>query len=193
MYEKLLNMLYGQNVYLRGLELTDLPEIMKYWNSKELKQFLNAITPHSAQEEEEWIRKTWQERRSGNSFVYGIVLVHSDLYIGNVEVRVKDPISRRGNLGIAIFNREFWGKGHGTEAIEIMLKYTFTTLNLHSVELEVYSINPRAQRCYEKCGFQKTGIRREALFVNGEYLDIILMDITKEEWKDRKNRKLTSN
>ncbi len=180
-------MLFGQNIYLRGLELTDLPEIMKYWNNQELKQFLNATTPHSAQEEEEWIRKTWEERKNGESYVYGIVLTDSDIYIGNVEVRIKDPISRRGNLGIAIFNPVYWGKGFGTEAIEVMLKYAFTTLNLHSAELEVFSNNPRAQRCYEKCGFQKSGVRREALFVNGEYRDIFLLDITKEEWKDKKS------
>ena len=177
-------MLYGKNIYLRGLELTDVPEIMKYWNNRELKRFLHAITPHSIQEEEEWVKKTWKERRNGNSFVFGIVLVDSDLYIGNVEVNIMDTLSRRGNLGIAIFNPSYWSKGHGTEAIRMILNYSFSTLNLHSVQLSAFSNNPRAQRCYEKNGFKKTGVRREALFIDGKYFDIFLFDITKKEWKN---------
>ncbi len=176
-------MLFGEKIYLRGLELSDVSEIMKYWNNRELKQFLNAIAPHSIQEEEEWIKKTWDERKNGKSFLFGMVLLESDLYIGNVEVRILDTISRRGNLGIAIFNPEYWSKGHGTEAIGLILQYSFTTLNLHSVELEVFSNNPRAQQCYEKSGFKKTGVRREALFSNGSYIDIYLLDITKKEWR----------
>ncbi len=176
-------MLYGKNIYLRGVELSDVPEIMKYWNNRELKRFLNAVAPHSTQEEEEWVRNTWNKRKKGKSYLFGIVLLESDLYIGNVEVGIKDSISRRGILGIVIFNQMYWAKGHGTEAIELILEYAFTTLNMHSVELEVFSNNPRAQRCYEKNGFKKSGIRREALFIDGKYLDSFLMDITKEEWK----------
>ncbi|MHA1976720.1 MAG: GNAT family N-acetyltransferase [Candidatus Hodarchaeales archaeon] len=178
-------MIYGKNIYLRGVELSDVPELMKYWNNRELKRFLHAITPHAIQEEEEWVRKTWSERRKGKSYVFAVVLVDSNLYIGNVEVSIMDTLSRRGNLGIAIFNPNYWSKGHGTEAIGMILGYSFTTLNLHSVQLSVFSNNPRAQRCYEKNGFKKTGVRREALYSDGEYLDIYLLDITKNEWKER--------
>lgn len=177
-------MLIGQNIYLRGLELSDVPELMKHWNNRELKQFLNKIAPQSIQEEEQWIRNTWNERKNGNSYVFGICLVETDLYIGNSEVRILDTISRRGNLGISIFNPDYWNKGHGTEAIRLILDYSFTTLNLHSAELEVFSNNPRAQRCYEKNGFKKTGVRREALFRDGKYINIFLLDITKKEWNN---------
>ncbi len=176
-------MLIGQNIYLRGLELTDVTELMKYWNNQEIRQFLHAYTPNSVPEEEEWIRNTWTERKKGISHLFGIIVKAQDLYIGNVEISIINQISRRGVLGIVIFNPSFWNKGHGTEAIQLILDYGFRTLNLHSIELEVFANNLRAQRCYQKVGFQDVGKRREAIFSNGQFQDSLLLDITISEWK----------
>ncbi|MHA2347714.1 MAG: GNAT family N-acetyltransferase, partial [Candidatus Hodarchaeales archaeon] len=73
-------MFEGEKIRLRGLELTDVPELMKYWNSREVKKFLMQFSPHSFQEEEEWVRNTWEERKKGSSYVFGIILKESDLY-----------------------------------------------------------------------------------------------------------------
>ena len=42
--------------------------------------------------------------------------------------------------------------------------------------------NPRAIRCYKKCGFQEVGRQRKSRFVNGKYYDSIHMDILAEEF-----------
>ena len=176
-------MLNGPNILLRGLELTDVTELMKHWNSVEVKRFLFISVPHSVQEEEEWVKYTWKQRKEGKNFVFAIIYKENDLYIGNIEISIIDQNSRRGVIGIAIFNQSYWNKGFGTESIQILLKFAFETLNLNSVELEVFANNQRAQRCYEKSGFTQTGVRREAVFVEGKYIDSILLDITVNEWK----------
>ena len=82
-----------------------------------------------------------------------------------------------------IFNKEYWGKGFGTEALRVLIgEFAFKTLNLHLIELEVLSSNSRAYKCYEKAGFKEVGRWREAHFVNGEYVDGIIMDILRSEW-----------
>ena len=176
-------MLNGQNIFLRGLELTDVPEIMKHWNNVEVKKFLNSSTPHSSQEEEEWVKYTWKQRKEGKGFTFAIIYKENNLYIGNIEISIINQNSRRGVVGIVIFNQSYWNKGFGTESIQILLKFAFETLNLNSVELEVFANNQRAQHCYEKSGFKQMGIRREAVFVEGKYIDSILLDITVDEWK----------
>jgi len=176
-------MLYGQNIFLRGLELTDVPELMKHWNNIEVKKFLNSSVPHSIQEEEEWIKYTWKQRKEEKSFIFAIVYKKNDLYMGNIEIGVIDRKSRRGVIGIAIFNQSYWDRGFGTESIQILLKFAFNTLNLNSVELEVYANNKRAHHCYEKSGFKQMGVRREAIFIEGSFIDSILLDITADEWK----------
>ena len=55
-------------------------------------------------------------------------------------------------------------------------------LRLHRLELEVFSFNPRAQHVYEKAGFRKEGVRRDAVLDNGRYADVILMAILEDEW-----------
>jgi len=177
--------LIGKHVILRGLELTDVDELMKYWNQKEVKQFLLVTNPHSKEEEIEWIKNTWARRRKGESFVFGIIISENNLYIGNVEIEIINQISRRGMIGIVIFNPEYWSKGFGTEALELILDYGFKNLNLHSIELEVFDINPRAQACYRKVGFKEVGRRRKAHFYEGTHVDSIMMDILSSEWFEK--------
>ncbi|UCE13877.1 MAG: GNAT family N-acetyltransferase [Candidatus Heimdallarchaeota archaeon] len=179
-------MLEGKQVSLRGLELSDVDELMRHWNKKEVKRFLLAFTPHSIEEERDWIRNTWKRRKEGKSYVFGIILKSKNLYIGNVEVSIMNPISRRGLIGIAIFNTDYWSQGLGSEALELIIDYAFYTLNLHSVELDLYENNERAYSCYKKVGFVETGRRRQAYFSDGQHLDAIVMDILASEWKKKK-------
>ncbi|MFW9856127.1 MAG: GNAT family N-acetyltransferase [Candidatus Thorarchaeota archaeon] len=175
-------MLQNDRVLLRGLELTDLDELMKHWNKREVKKYLNKTSPHSREEELEWIRQTWERRRKGEAYIFAIILQSKDLYIGNVELSIQNQVSRRGLIGIVIFNPSFWNQGIGSETLREILKFGFQDLNLHSIELEVFSINQRALACYRKVGFRESGRRRQAVFFEGEYVDSIVMDIVATEW-----------
>lgn len=179
--------LQGKHILLRGLELSDVDELMKYWNNPELQQFLSKPRIASRHEEIDWIRNTWERRRKGEAYIFGLFLHGQDLYIGNIEIRIIDDIAQRGLLGIAIFNPSCWNKGYGTEAIELLLNFAFSSLNLHTIELEVFSFNKRALACYKKVGFVESGRKREAHFKSGQYHDIILMDISVIEFTNLKN------
>ena len=167
---------------MRGLELSDVDELMKHWNNPELQQFFSAPRIASRDEEVEWIRNTWERRRKGEAYIFGIFLQEQDQYIGNVEIRIANRIAQRGDLGISIFNPHYWNKGIGTETVSLILKFAFSSLNLRTVELEVFEFNKRAQACYQKVGFIEVGRKRQAHFVNNQFCDIILMDISAEEF-----------
>jgi RimJ/RimL family protein N-acetyltransferase len=64
----------------------------------------------------------------------------------------------------------------------LLLKHGFEILNLNRIMLQVYEDNPRAIRCYEKVGYKHEGRLRQARYWNGEYLDILIMSVLKEEW-----------
>ena len=63
-------MIEGKGVRLRSLELSDLPQLIKYWNNMELRNLLasSALGPYSSGEEEEWIRNTWRMKREKKAF-----------------------------------------------------------------------------------------------------------------------------
>lgn len=155
---------------------------MKFWNNSELQEFLSGPLIASRDEEINWIRSTWERRQKGEAYIFGIILIENNLYIGNIEIGIDNKISQRGSLGVVIFNPAYWNKGLGSEAIHLLLNFAFSSLNLHSIELKVFSYNKRAQTCYEKVGFVETGKKREAHFINGQYHDIILMDILASEF-----------
>ena len=109
--------------------------------------------------------------------------LEDDRLIGDVGL---DPV-RDGHgdtfVGIAIGEREYWGKGYGSDAMRVILRYAFTELNLHRVSLNVFEYNPRAVRSYEKVGFKHEGRSRSVLHRAGRRWDLIFMGILFEEWE----------
>jgi RimJ/RimL family protein N-acetyltransferase len=77
-----------------------------------------------------------------------------------------------------------WGKGYGTDAMRVVLRYAFTELNLHRVSLDVFSYNPRAIRSYEKAGFKYEGCMRSRVQRDGKRWNMVFMGIMKEEWEE---------
>jgi RimJ/RimL family protein N-acetyltransferase len=156
---------------------------MKHFNDVELRRFLGHLVPISRDEEEQWIRNTWENRQKGTEYVFGIELKENQLLIGTCSLFSITRINRSAELGIAIWNKQYWGKGYGTEAITLLLGYGFNFLNLHSIFLIVNEDNPRAIQAYENVGFKHSARHRQSLFQDGKYKDTLLMDILEDEFR----------
>ncbi len=85
-------------------------------------------------------------------------------------------------VGIGIGDRSDWGKGYGTDAMRVVLRYAFTELNLHRVTLSVFEYNARAIKSYEKAGFKLEGRARQRLQRDGRRWDMLIMGILRHEW-----------
>jgi RimJ/RimL family protein N-acetyltransferase len=92
---------------------------------------------------------------------------------------------RHGNfeLGIVIGDRVYWGRGYGREAVKLLLAYGFHYLGGRRIVLTSLAKNERAIRCFRACGFVEEGRPRKAIWVEGEYVDLVNMSILREEWK----------
>ena len=91
-------------------------------------------------------------------------------------------IERSAELGIFIGDEAYRSNGFGAEAIKLILEYGFKYLNLHSIKLDLLSVNERAHKCYLKCGFKDKGVDRDAIYLNGKYYDKLHMDILENEF-----------
>ena len=87
-------------------------------------------------------------------------------------------------MGIGLGDRTCWGRGYGSEAMNILLRYAFTELNLHRLTLTVFEFNERAVRMYQRCGFKIEGIVREVLYRDGRRWDLISMGLLRDEWME---------
>jgi RimJ/RimL family protein N-acetyltransferase len=81
-----------------------------------------------------------------------------------------------------IGDKTYWTQGYGTEAVRLLIKHGFNSLNLNRIFLRVFENNPRAIRAYEKAGFVHEGRERQAEFRDGRYIDVLLMSILKDEF-----------
>ena len=128
-----------------------------------------------------WIEKDFEKDPPASMFL--IRTLEDDRLIGDVGL---DPV-RDGHgdtfLGIGIGEREYWGKGYGSDAMRVILRYAFTEQNLHRVSLNVFEYNPRAIRSYEKVGFKHEGRSRGVLHRAGRRWDLIFMGILRADWE----------
>ena len=142
---------------------------------------LGPATPFSAKKIEEWVKKEMEESNTNSFFM--IQDKATDRLIG--EIGLGGTCWNHGDtyVGIGIGERELWGKGYGTDAMRVILRYAFTELNLHRVSLDVFEYNPRGIRSYEKAGFKVEGRRRGTLNRDGRRWDEYFMGILRSEWE----------
>ena len=104
--------------------------------------------------------------------------------IGFVELDGIQWTHQTGYIGIALGDREYWGKGYGREAMKLILKFAFHELNLHRVQLSVFSYNERAISLYRKLGFVQEGVLREYLSRDGQRHDMLYFGLLQQEWQE---------
>ena len=169
--------LVGQKCYLSPMELADAPAYAAWLNDLEVSTFTQIANKSLSVDKERDILTS-----IGKEHNYGIVDAATDVLIGSCGLMDLDPVNRSAEIGIVIGDKTRWGKGYGTEALRLLLDYSFRYLNLYNVMLSVYSYNPRGIACYEKVGFKLIGRRRGAIQRNLASHDIIYMDITADDF-----------
>ncbi len=102
--------------------------------------------------------------------------------IGVTDLHRIDLSERTAEFGIGIGERDYHGKGYGTETTALMLDYAFTALGLHNVMLDTFAYNERAIRAYTRAGFRPIGRRRQAHRVGHQAYDLVLMDCLATEF-----------
>ncbi|MHA6533081.1 GNAT family N-acetyltransferase [Paenibacillus sp. BAC0078] len=175
-------LLSGQRVYLRPLNAEDAELYYHMFYGTETRR-LTGTQKHMTKEQ----IAAYIERKPGDdsSVLLLIALKENDEIIGDIAIQDMDRNNRTANLRIAIGEERHQGQGYGREALLLMLDYGFGILNLHRIELEVYTYNNRAAHVYESIGFVREGVRRQALFYNHEYHDVVMMSMLETEYRER--------
>lgn len=136
--------------------------------------------------------KEWMEKRASDDdphrFSFSIRTLKEDRLIGFISLYLPVVHGCDAWAGIGIGDREFWGRGYGTDAMRVILRYAFTELNLHRVSLALHAYNQRALRSYEKVGFQMEGRVRGEGLREGQRIDALYMGILRSEWESQNHR-----
>ena len=129
----------------------------------------------------EWIEKQGEKGFPPDRFYFSVRTLAEDKYIGFLSLWV-DLIHSEAWVGLGIGERDFWGKGYGTDMMKLCQQYVFRELSLERLSLGLFEYNPRALRSYEKCGFRLEGRTRKDTLREGKHVDSLWMGILREEW-----------
>jgi len=172
----------GEEVLLRPLRESDLEESLRVWTPELRHMYGGSLTSPQRPTLADKRRSFERIQRGERGHIFAVEA--DGRYIGFANIEVTSEENERAKYRIAIENPEYWGKGYGTEATRLMLRYAFETLGLHRVEVRAADYNTRAIRCYEKCGFRLEGIERDSFFVDGEWHDDWVMAALRDEWDE---------
>ena len=172
----------GKLVHLTVENPETLASLESQWSAdSEYSRLLNwnPARRFSVMNAQKWIEKYF-EKEGDHSFA--IRTLADERIIGGIGLDGITWTHRDCYVGIGLGDREFWGKGYGTDAMKIILRYAFTELNLHRVTLGVFEYNQRGVRSYEKAGFVIEGRQRSLILREGRRWDVIFMGILREDW-----------
>jgi RimJ/RimL family protein N-acetyltransferase len=166
----------GALVRLRPIEESDLPWINReFWNPR-VTRFLLMTWPEPVGGTRAW----WEAARADPSMLALTIETPAGDPVGICALENIRERSRTAELGIWIAEGH-WGRGLGTDAVRTLCRFGFREMNLQRIELRVFETNPRGQRAYQKAGFREEGRLRRGHFVDGRYVDVVVMGLLAEE------------
>lgn len=177
-------MIYGDRIRLRGVEREDIPRFLEWFNDPDVLEGLVLYLPMNTTDEEAWFENLSKRPPEERPLAIEIRVDEGWKHIGNCGFHQIDRIAHSAEVGIAIGDKSVWNQGYGTEAMRLLLKHGFETLNLNRIALDVYEHNLWAIRTYEKVGFVREGCKRQAQYQHGKYHDVFLMSILRSEWNE---------
>jgi len=169
----------GKQIYLREVRLSDVGEQYYKWlNDNEVSQFLETkFFPQSIKSIENYVSSMLCSKES---VFLAIIVKENEKHIGNIKIGPINWIHRFADVSLVIGDKKSWGKGFGSEAIKLVVEYSFKKLNLHRLSAGIYSNNVGSIKAFEKAGFKEEGIKKSIRFFNGSYIDEKIFGIVKE-------------
>lgn len=164
---------------LRPLRISDGKLLYQWITDRELVLFNAAYHPVSEVDHKAWLRSVMTKR--SDLVIFAIETLPDKQTIGTCQLLHINTLHRSAELQIRIGVSGMRGKGLGQQAVRQLLDYGFKDLNLHRIELRVFATNHRAIRAYEASGFCREGVARQAVYIDGAYVDVVHMGILRDE------------
>jgi RimJ/RimL family protein N-acetyltransferase len=176
-------MLQSNNLRLRSLRIEDLNYLNEWRNELENKIMTQGYRlPVTILQDEEWLRKKMANTHGDEVFFIVEEIVES-VPIGLIQLTNIDNISGTAIWGFVIGDKSKRGKGYSVEAPLLLFDYAFNILNLRKLIGYPIAYNKATLRMHQKIGIvHEEGRLKKHYYLNGEYHDIIIISIFREDF-----------
>lgn len=159
-------------IYFRQMTIEDTDQIVAWRNSPQVRSRFIYQDLFTREGHLNWIHTMVE---TGKVVQFIICECKTNRMLGSVYIRDIDRTHKKAEYGIFIGEPDARGRGIGTAAAKLMLRYCFEEEKLHRVYLRALADNLPAVRSYEKAGFVQEGVLREDVCIQGVFRDIIWM------------------
>ncbi|HUH51900.1 MAG TPA: GNAT family N-acetyltransferase [Flavobacterium sp.] len=170
--------LKGTSIFLRALEPEDLDYLYEVENNMSIWELSSTQTPYS-----QFVLKQYIER-SLSADIYGlrelrlVICTHlNHSPIGLIDLFDFDPKNKRAGIGIVISDSQNRGLGYASEALELLIDYSFEVLDLHQLHCDILSENTNSLMLFQKFGFKEIGNKKDWIFDGQNYKDELLYQL----------------
>ncbi len=165
--------LIKDKISLKALDLTpeNLQKLQIWLEDEEVVKYGGFVKtmPQTIEHIKSYLNKLLE---NPNVRLFGIY--YKNNYIGNIRLDI-EWVWRVGTISILIGDKCQWGKGYGTEAINLITDFGFNTLGLHKIEAGILENNNSSIKAFQKAGFEIEGRKKHNRFNMGKYVDVIMM------------------
>lgn len=166
--------LVGDAVRLRALRDDDAEQLFEWLNTPELARLSAPFRPVHEPTHRDWLRAVADDT-TRSAFV--IEELADSRLVGLVQLVDIHPVHRNAEMRIRIGDAGARGRGLGTDALRLLLDHAWRDLGLRRVYAYVFDTNARATATYEKVGFEYEGRLRDAAFIEGAWVDVLVVGV----------------
>ena len=125
-----------------------------------------------------------QHQEPRTRYHFAIILSATDRLIGWCGLSLNDRAHQIAELGYDL-DRAYWGKGYMTKAVQALVDWGFSSLQLHRIVAECHPANVASMRVMQKLGMTYEGHLRENVWVKGSWWDTIIYAILEQDWQGK--------
>ncbi|HLD73225.1 MAG TPA: GNAT family protein [Candidatus Nanoarchaeia archaeon] len=169
-------------VYLRPMKLEDAKLVSNWYNDPETRKYMSTVVRGYTYYPRD-IKKEIKENNPKEEQWLMVCLKSNGKPIGQAGIDELDFLDKRGEIFFLIGDKAEKGKGYSHETIRLLLDFAFKKLKLNSLYATATVKNIPSLKVLERAGFRKIGVRREYNYIGGKFLDEVLYDLTKKDYR----------
>ena len=173
-------------IRLRALESKDIADIHDIYSDEIAMEYWGSPPTSSAEQSRQLLNRDLKAVEDGQAMTWAIELKETGKLIGKCILWQYSECNQRAEVGY-ILSRDYWRRGLMTQALQAMIDYAFTSLEIHRLEADTDDNNNGSLALLEKLGFQREGFFRERWYVSGKWQNSIMLGLLKQDWTNGKN------
>ena len=171
--------LTGELVKLRAVEKSDLDLLYSWENDTDIWKVSNNVLPFSKDSINHFIENE-RDIYLDKQLRLIIVSLSGNKAVGCIDIFDYDMRNQRAGLGILIANSDDRRNGFAADALEVVIRYSFSTLLLHQLYCHIPSDNHSSIKLFERHGFACTGKQADWVRTEDGWIDNFIYQLIRK-------------